>query len=474
MRKTSSYCVYLRTLRGRLLVSHRNDRGSALATVLILTTAITVVIGSMLMLLRLQARLVHSDLNQLRAYYAAEAGIHKAIYLLSGNEGRDWTWRPDSQKVALFDSQTAHLTVKAHGGYLEVTSEATVKRRRQVVTATVGQAMPAQFDQAVILGGQDFPLVVTGDNRIIGDVTVGKSGVKPGTIRGTGFTGDRLVTGRINKVTPLAMPAFDAQLLSDCMADLAEMLDRIEPQDGPMHADSTARYTGAENGYLVDGRLDAATLDSVLSHSRMLLSPAAIVLAGKHHISQPITIVARDSLELGGSLVFDDALLYAGRKITIRDKVRGRIQAITKGKIRTLDQVQFAFPSLLYSTGHIDGGSLSGAIEIGGNSRITGALMLHASATDSLQSGRRNTRITIDPAATVVGIVYSDNHTTVSGTVHGLVTADHFYLYEPPTTYLNWLKDATIDRTQLPPGFVLPLLFGVQPQLRIIAMSRER
>jgi hypothetical protein len=76
--------------------------------------------------------------------------------------------------------------------------------------------------------------------------------------------------------------------------------------------------------------------------------------------------------------------------------------------------------------------------------------------------------IKVGDNAHVVGLVYSTNRTSISGTVDGMVMTDHFYFYESPTTYINWLKNARIDRTTLPEDFKIPVAFTNEPRFEIL------
>ena len=150
---------------------------------LIIVTALTVLSGVLFAAFTLHHRLARRDFNRLQAFYYAEAGVYKALWYLSGNDEQDWFWRPDKQDIAISNNQTAQISIKERGGFLEVLSLAQYNNQKRQLQVLVGQKMPDEFNQAIIVGGKDFPLVVTGSNRIVGDVTVGKRGVKQGLLK---------------------------------------------------------------------------------------------------------------------------------------------------------------------------------------------------------------------------------------------------------------------------------------------------
>ena len=102
----------LRRLKDDVLA---DDRGSALAVVLILVLVMTVLSGMLLMAFTLHARAARRDLNRTQAFYWAEAGVYRALWYLSGNGGRDWRWRPQNQDITIFDDSEAQLTVRSRG-----------------------------------------------------------------------------------------------------------------------------------------------------------------------------------------------------------------------------------------------------------------------------------------------------------------------------------------------------------------------
>jgi hypothetical protein len=77
-------------------------------------------------------------------------------------------------------------------------------------------------------------------------------------------------------------------------------------------------------------------------------------------------------------------------------------------------------------------------------------------------------KVTVDTTAIVRGAIYTKGLTELFGTVHGTVITDQFYFYESPTSYFNWIKDATIDRTQRPDEFILPIGFSASPKFEIL------
>jgi hypothetical protein len=71
--------------------------------------------------------------------------------------------------------------------------------------------------------------------------------------------------------------------------------------------------------------------------------------------------------------------------------------------------------------------------------------------------GHQNQPTLVIPSSVrVVGCVLSTGRSTLDGTVIGTVLTRDFEFYEAPTQYLGWLRSGRIDRTALPPSFLLP------------------
>lgn len=448
----------------------KDERGSALVTVLIMVTALTVISGSILAAFTLHYRFARRDLNRLQAFYFAEAGIYKALWYISGHDGFDWNWRPENEEIFVSNNQTAQISIQERGGFLEIISSIRFNNQNQKLRVLVGQNMPDEFNQAIIIGGADFPLVVTGSNRIIGDVTVGSGGVKPGTIKGIKFSGEKLVDGRIHRISPPQMPYFDAKVFLRSMQKFKELLQNPPETISNNFFDSDSLRNSSETKILyVQGKVDFHVLgDSLLNGPITIVSDGDVFLSGSIKLMNQVYIVAKGEISVTDSVLLDDAVVYSEKGISVSGNVKGAMQLLTIGDIQVSGHSQLEYPSVLFTTGHVVENKRIGTIKIEDDAEITGAVILMDTQSDSDKNVRRDGKVVVESNAQVTGLIYSTNHTTIRGRVHGLVAADHFYLYESPTTYINWLKDAYINRKNLGAGFKLPLLFTDKPNLEIV------
>ena len=165
----------------------KDATGSALVLALVMVSLITVVCCIVLNGSFLQVKFIRRLIHQRQALYLAEAGVAKTVWYLSGNEDRGFWWHPKHEEIELFDGHTAIVSVDPWGGYLSVVSHAEYKGVFRSVRALIGEVPSTPFQNAITIGGTDYPLVVTGKNRIIGDVVVGSKGVQEGWIQGRGL-----------------------------------------------------------------------------------------------------------------------------------------------------------------------------------------------------------------------------------------------------------------------------------------------
>ncbi|RMD91961.1 MAG: hypothetical protein D6813_06745 [Calditrichaeota bacterium] len=431
----------------------KSENGSALVTVLILIATLMVISNALLTAYVLHNRLARKEFNRLRAFYLAEAGIYKTLWYLSGHEGHDLFWRPSDERIEVIDDETVEITVQEWGGFLEVISKANYKKQQQKLRVLIGQNLPASFYQAIIIGGVDFPLVVTGTNQIIGDVTVGAGGVKTGVIKGIKFYGNKPVDGKIHRQSPPQMPFFDPHFFSRAIKRFNQWLEN--PPD--------FQY------FFVQGRMNSATLkDSLLSKPGIIFCKGNLNLYGSAKFVNPVQIIVQGKIEISDEVFFNNALIFSRQKIVLSGHVRGSLQLITPGDIILQENVQLQYPSVLFTSGRKVENRWTGSIKIKKGSRVTGTVILMEVIPDSFKQISRAGQISVNSGAQVTGLIYSTNRATINGRVHGMVITNHFYLYETPTTYINWLKDAYINRKKLGSGFKLPLFFSNPPSLEIV------
>jgi hypothetical protein len=458
-----------------------NEQGSALVTVLSLITIVTILIGSVMAVVTLQRRFVRRDYFRIQARYLAEAGIYKAMGYLSGNEGRDKFWRPANSPMPLFDSLSCNISVTEWGGFLHLFSKANYKGQTASVQTFIGERMPPHFKQALIVGGVNYPLVVAGANKIVGDVTVGSGGVKPGEMKGIRFSGKRPVNGEINIQSPPQMPFFDNTIFESSIRKYQTMLatpggvmfsgDQIFDLNNPLNFN--------ENSIVyIDGnvtlRPTAGTDKSTRQRKGSIIVTDKIVVENGVNLGQCISLISDNEIIINGLVTIDEAILFAQNRISVKGNLQGSVQLLSRGDIRLEGNSRLGYPSLIYSTGKILKNKIEGKIEILDQTIVEGTIICYQEENPQKSSLKNNGLVVISEQAQLNGFIYSSNNTTVKGSVYGAVLTGKFFLYQSPTNYINWLKDATIDRSKLCEAFLLPLFFNVNPGFDVLSWENDQ
>lgn len=455
----------------------KEESGSALVTVLIIISLLTILTMAILGAKAWQQRFIRRDLNRMQAFYLAEAGIQKSLWMLANDTKGDADWRVENYSLPLFDSLAAQVSVWDWGGFVVVESDAEYKNQTSSLEVLAGECLPPNFDQAVIVGGVDYPLVVTGETRIVGDATVGKAGVKTGIIRGQGFRGRQIVEGKTHIQTPPQMPYFNpAQLAREVNrfqwlfknpqgTEIFQSLT-ITPEISEEFSESKMIYVHGDlvlSGEDFGTRLDFDGPEVVVASGKITFQPAAKISGRK-------LFIAAKQVSLQGPVTFQDCIFYGHTGITTSGAVQGAGQFISPQQIRIGSGTQLEYPSLVYCAGQVIENKIEGKIELESQAVVTGTVLFYPSASSEKKALRNNGQLVLATGSQVTGVVYSANIATIEGAVNGLVVTDKFRFYLAPTTYINWLKDAVIDRSGLPGDFVLPVGFGVR-KMRVTKMN---
>jgi len=451
-----------------MLKNIKSEQGSALVVALMLITSMVIITSSFLMAHAARMRVAQRDLNRMQAFYAAEAGVYKTVARLSENQTVNFSQTPRNESIHLFGDTNATISLSPHGGFLKIKSTVKFRNQTEEVCALVGQTMPPSFSSAITVGGVQHALVLVGDTSIKGDVVVGHGGVKAGSLKGVGFTGDKLVHGKIEQVSPLQMPRFDDSILRQAIAilqkkqtqALQDFFQEDEMQIFANTSDSLEFYLAGETDL-------PALLDSVSKKSTVFLfSDTNISLRGAGKIQMPIEVCATGAISINGALSFDDAIVYSPESITVSGKSGGSLQLFTQNEIIIKENANLTYPSLLYCSTHTTENKIQGSVTLKGSAHVVGAIAL-AGFDSTARKIRNVSRVTIEKGTALTGILYSGYETAHLGKVAGSIVTNRFILYEAPTSFHNWLKDAKVDRSKLNRRFIIPLKFGdkIKPEV---------
>lgn len=447
-----------------------NENGSALILALVLVVVITTIIVITIAGVFSNIKFTMSELNRTKAFYLAEAGIHKSIWFLSGNGGKSLQWRPKDESITLFDGLTSHVTVTQWGGFLQVTSKVKFKNQRKTLTVLLGQRPIQPFTRAIHIGKMNYPLVVAGKTQITGDIAVGRKGIKKGRIKGREYEGDKLVDGEIIIQDQPKMPGFNPVVFNtsinryETQLRVPQGMQFFQPlllNDPGIISQVLGKYIYVHGDIQIHNLRIAGTSDGLIS----IISSGNIIITGSTQLAGSIECIAGGKIIIKDDAYLRNIIIYAkkGIDVTGTSKIEG--QLFSPAHITVTDKAILKYPSVVYCSGTNDKNILKGKIELKGQCVVYGSIIMSG---NHLLSDRNETLVKIDINAKLVGVVYASNEIALEGTVYGSVVTGGITFYLSPTTYLNWLYDVEIDRTKLPDNFLLPLYFDQKPKLDIL------
>jgi hypothetical protein len=441
------------------------EEGYTLVTALIIIALLSTLIGMIMLGIIVQNRLIQRDINWTKARYAAESGIY--MYLSDAEHWDDHS----EQTIELFSADSIYIELhrKDHGGYWLIESTASVGRQKKIVRVLVGEQSTDAFDHAIVLGDNRTPLILTGSTSVTGNIQTGSGGTQIRSFRGESFTGSYL--GQTIMSDSTDFQAFDSKIVDRSIESFNKSVLR------------------AGNGLTVGpGRVDLAhilsTTDQKLfySHGNLILEGDDMVefpegtqwfvngnltIRGDFNFGRFTCFIARDTLFVHANLSGEHGLFYGGEYIQIDGRTSMSGQFYSKGDVRIEEGNYLNYPSVVYVQSQLSNETKKGRIMLGDQSRVDGLLLL-ADSEDEGTVLQDESLITLAQGSVLRGGVYSTSRTELFGAVEGSVVTHQFYFYRSPTVYLNWLKDAKVDVTARPDGFVLPIGFSKVRQFRMI------
>ena len=155
------------------------EEGSALASVLIITTILFLFIGGILSAFMVQSKFIQRDIDQTHAIYSAEKQLYEYFYYKQQKIG---------QNVIPEYLQT-NVNSKQHGLYDLVESKSIKKNRVSTLKTLIGSNADQLLKFAVVLGDTNSALTLTGNPKIAGNMQVGAKGIRNDNFRGIPFKG---------------------------------------------------------------------------------------------------------------------------------------------------------------------------------------------------------------------------------------------------------------------------------------------
>ncbi len=431
-------------MSGKSVLESGNERGTVLFAALAILSILAVTITGVLIFGGWHHTQGVLCLEEVRVRSLAESGIHHAIAELamdSSHTSRD-------QRVILDSANQISYSIRPWGAYLQVRSTGIGRRLARTLIAIVGMRPPDIFDHVLSPIGSPYPLVVSGNTRIRGNIYVGSGGITGGEINGRGFQGDRLVDGIIDTLDSAKLPRFEGAVLAEFLNSLERMKNEIPASD----------YSLVYRNYDELSELPAKGVSAVRT-----LASIEFNVSDSYAIEDPQYFFAGQTIQVLGQTHLTN-LVLASREVVVAhqsrldncvivaDKVRLTDGATFSGQIIGTDTVRIEsharldHPALVLLRGRRQEEKIVGDVEISSLSSLRATVI---SGTDYGLDNRESQatagcRLRILDHSTLRGLIWWQGLVDLDGVLEGAAAVNLFSHYVPPTTYMNWLVDADV------------------------------
>jgi hypothetical protein len=424
---------------------------------------ITVIAGTLILAVHLQYRLIRRDANRIQAFYLAEAAIYRSL-----NENPQQPVDSAAPKIYQYpDWGSATVETRLWGGFLRLVSIAEHKNSRSGVQALVGQQIPPVLDAAVRIHNIKYPLVLAGETGIRGQVHTGKNGLRNAKLDREPFTGRAIPQDSVIEHNHSPFPLFDTDLIQASMDRIRQLGHRRDAEKiyRSIVIDSTNKGLLNRSLLVIYGDLTITGLPE-----QTVVVGCSVYVRGRIHIDSdirfgPWTVLAAEKTVHLRQCRLSRSIVYAQKQISTSGLDESDVQLLSRSGVR-VEASYLSWPSLIYVDARY---TSTQPLVITAGSTISGSVLIEPAPDALLSHGRQ--RSVLQANSHVHGVLWSPGWIDLAGSVSGCVAVGCFYLYVSPTTYLNWLYNATIDRTALEPDFIVPIGFGKEPRYRVISMD---
>lgn len=401
--------------------------------------------------------------------YTTEAGITKALWYLAGNGGKNYGWRtqggvednPVEESPFLNRNDKCEISVADRGGFLFIASQGKSGKASKRIEASMGIEIPQSYNLALYVGSSDSLILTPGSTVRGGVLTGGPVKYSGGSVEGSVRQG--------------VLPAFQSLAFDQTITQFHEILSN--PYKVTKEYFSPRVFDGSKEAEFPSGRgvffvndailFQGGTLDSplVFEGRGILVSTGEVQISGDVALSG-LTLIASGPIKVLERAKLTDCLLYSETSVTLQEEASFQGQIVSLQDISVTDKAVVRYPSVLYSSGVLEGKTGKGTISISGDAVVNGVVISHSQTS----LPENEVGLELDERAVVNGLIYAMNRARIRGKINGIAMARTLWEepYYPDTTNHNLLK-GTVDRSQLPPDFALPQGFSDKPVFKILA-----
>ena len=445
-----------------------DQSGSVLATVLVvLIILLSIFLSAMTYALSRYSRHMARQ-NSLIASHLSDAGIAHIVALLEQDgfhPGRQSWLAPNGGEIT--------TDLSAWGPYILVRSTGETGNQRVTANALVGSSRLGFQQAAVTVGDESNPLVIAGHTRIVGDINVGPEGMMEGQFRGEGVTHPDYHIGQLRQYQALEIPKLDTTVFNLYKREL-----RVRSRQPSARLSGTVVLGPGDEGFLerdsslrIENNLVLRDVTLHLSDNiKTITVDGSVEITGRTHLSGLIEIVAENAIFVRDSAVVDNVILTATDSVIVTGAARSSAILISEGSVVITDRASLVYPSLLLAD-ISEGPNRQGGLFLRSRVPMESTVWL---TEKPFQMPSPDRLLYVDTVSLVRGNLVSQGYTDLRGRLEGSCLTERFHFDYPPTTYVNWLKDAYLDRTRLDYTPVLPALADLDSTAGYYVMRQER
>jgi cytoskeletal protein CcmA (bactofilin family) len=281
---------------------------------------------------------------------------------------------------------------------------------------------------ALYLQDNNQSLVLVGNTKITGTVSVPKQGVKSGNISGTSYYGNQLIYGN-RKTSTSSLP-------------------KIKNIEYVRSFSKNYREGAFENFELED---DLKLHQSFAEKTLIYEDNNSIILANVS-LSGNIIVVSKTAITIKPSAKLEDVILMAP-KISIESNTKCNFQAIASKSIDVKTNCNLKYPTALILLDREKATTTSNQqkreshqINIVKSSVVKGMIVYHSEdKTTNYES-----QISIEENSKITGEIYCTKNLEMLGSVFGSVYTNNFIVKKAGGIYSNHLYNGVINSTKLP------------------------
>lgn len=408
--------------------------------------------------------------NRLIARHLSEAGITRRL-----NHLHEYGVKYDTISFEAPNGGQVISYMSPWGPFALAISIGKYANQETMTTSLIGSRANKYFDAAITVGDESLPLVATGNTNITGDVNTGPLGITTGRMRGEAIVNENFHKGETVVSQSITVPQLDTNLLN-MYTEEAYMRKRqcSKVLEGSWLIDSSNIYILQNHNCLsVENNLKIRNVifeQSDNTEIKSIFVQGYVEIDGNTRISGLIEIISTGAIYVRDSAIIDNMILMTPDSIIIGGYSKFSSVAISSSKLIVKDNAELMYPSLLLfrDKEHIP------EIETGIFLRSREQMESVCYVEKNLDSkGNNSPLIYLDSLSRFTGLIISQGKADLRGRVYGSVMTERFHYFLPPTTYVNWLKDFQIDRTQLDYRPVLPLMSGSDEESEFAVLRQD-